>query len=306
LETIERDYAPKGVNFYYVYKALAHPEWDGYVTTYTLEERLMHVKEAKRTLRSRFTWLVDPMDNRFKHAMGSRPNSEFVVGPDGTILASRDWSNAKALRADLERIIGPVEDPTTISDLDFEYVPPPTIAAEGVVPRLERSQRMRALKVEPVSSKNDELYYAKLRAEGGRSLLETGEGELYLRFALDQLYNVHWNNLVDPIRVRIEAPEGVTVTPSTLEGPEVEAEADMDPREFLVSVEGAEPGDVLLVHTSYFPCSDGTETEPGWCRQVEHTFGVTLEGDRDGGTVFPEEMNERMNEMRKRAAEGGG
>ena len=305
METVERDYAPKGVKFYYVYKALAHPEWDGYVTTYSLEERLLHVEEAKRTLRSRFTWLVDPMDNRFKHAMGSRPNSEFVVGPDGTILASRDWSNAEALRADLERIIGPVEDPTEISDLDFEFVPPPTIAETGVVPRIERSERMRAMLVEAVSSVNDEPYYAKLRAEGGRSLLDSGEGELYLRFALDQLYKVHWNNLVDPIRVQIESPEGVTVTPSRLEGPEVEAEADMDPREFLVDVEGAQPGDELLLHVSYFPCSDGTETEPAWCRQVEHTYSVTIEADRDGGTVFPEQMNERFNEMRKRSTGGG-
>ncbi len=57
LETVERDYAPQGVRFYYVYKALAHPEYNGYVAPYTLEDRLMHVAEAERTLGSRIPWL---------------------------------------------------------------------------------------------------------------------------------------------------------------------------------------------------------------------------------------------------------
>jgi len=33
------DYAPKGVKFYYMYKALAHPELDGYVNPFTLKIR---------------------------------------------------------------------------------------------------------------------------------------------------------------------------------------------------------------------------------------------------------------------------
>ena len=44
------DYAPNGVKFYHMYEALAHPELDGYVTPFTLEERLIQVKEAHRTL----------------------------------------------------------------------------------------------------------------------------------------------------------------------------------------------------------------------------------------------------------------
>jgi len=42
------------------------------------------------------------------------------------------------------------------------------------------------------------------------------------------------------IAVRIETPEGVTVSETTLRGPEVEAETDIDPREFLVDVTGLE------------------------------------------------------------------
>ena len=41
METIYLDYAPKGVKFFYVYKALAHPEYERYVTPFTQDERLM-------------------------------------------------------------------------------------------------------------------------------------------------------------------------------------------------------------------------------------------------------------------------
>ena len=86
METVHRDYSPKGVEFYYLYKALAHPELNGYINPVTLEERLMHIAEAKRTLGSEITWLADRMDNELKHALGNRPNSEFLLDPKGKVL----------------------------------------------------------------------------------------------------------------------------------------------------------------------------------------------------------------------------
>ena len=62
METVERDFAPKGVKFYYIYKALAHPETNSYVAPFTQDERLMHVKEAERAIGSRFQWLCDTID----------------------------------------------------------------------------------------------------------------------------------------------------------------------------------------------------------------------------------------------------
>ena len=109
METIERDYAAKGVKFYYIYKALAHPETNGYVTPFNLKERLMHVAEAKRTLGSRFSWICDSMDNDLKHALGDRPNSEFVVDPKGEIVVSRSWSSPNELREDLANLVGEVK-----------------------------------------------------------------------------------------------------------------------------------------------------------------------------------------------------
>ena len=124
METVQRDYAPKGVDFYYIYKPLAHPEFNNYVTPFTLEERLMHVAEAKRRLGSSIMWLADTMDNRYHESMAGTPNSEMVVGPDGRVLSRRTWSDPAALRADLERFVGPVDKPTAIADLDLPAQPP--------------------------------------------------------------------------------------------------------------------------------------------------------------------------------------
>ena len=69
---------------------------------------MAHVKEAQRTLGSKFTWICDAIDNPIKHAMGNAPNSEFVIDREGKLLRKRSWSNAAALRADLEELVGTV------------------------------------------------------------------------------------------------------------------------------------------------------------------------------------------------------
>lgn len=278
METVYRDYAPKGVQFYYIYKTLAHPELDGYVQPFTLEERLMHVKEAERTLGSEIPWISDTMDNDLKHALGDSPNSEFVIDPDGNFVVTRTWSSPEQLRRDLETLIGPVENPTQVSDLNMKFEPPPEIAASGVVPRVEVPGRMQALKVEPKES--FQPFYMKLRAEADDALLVNGEGTLYVGFHVDPLYHVHWNNLVAPVKYEVTAPEGTTVSPAQGEGPKVEEASDVDPREFLLSVQTSGISqDPLHLAVHYYACND----EEGWCIPVSQEYDVYLEADRDGG-----------------------
>jgi len=83
LETIEADYASRGVGFYYVYKSLAHPEYNDYVTAFTLEERLLHIEEAERTLGSRIPWLADSITNDLKRSLGGVQNAELVIDSEG-------------------------------------------------------------------------------------------------------------------------------------------------------------------------------------------------------------------------------
>lgn len=264
-----------------MYKVLAHPELNGYVSPFTLEERLAHVREAKLRLGTQFRWLCDTMENDLKRAMGGAPNSEWVIGPDNVIVARREWSNPEALRADLARLVGPIANPTRVEDLHMTWQAPEAVAASGVVPRVARPDRMQALRLEP-ELKNGEVFYAKLRVEADRRLMQRGAGMLYLGFHMDPIHGAHWNNLVDPIEVEIEAPAGVAVTPSTLRGPKVTAaEGDVDPREFMVEVNGWTPGTRLRVTARYFACTSE------WCLPFTQSYSVVLEADRDSHWSMP-------------------
>ena len=148
------------------------------MTPYTLEERLMQIQEAKRTLGSRIPWISDTMSNDLKHALGDASNPEFIIDPDGRLANKRMWSDPEGLREDLARLVGPVENPTRIADLDLEIPPPRERAAKGVVPSIETPWGMQALEVDPVSTDDNVLFYVKLRAEA-EVPISTNEGFAY-------------------------------------------------------------------------------------------------------------------------------
>ncbi len=287
METVYRDYAPKGVRFLYVYKALAHPELNGYVQPFTLQERLMHIREAKRTLGTQIEWICDSMDNQIKHAFGDAPNAEFIIDPEGRIVVRRAWSDPQQLRADLERLVGPVERITRVEDLDLPTAPPPQPAPRGIVPRVQRPANLVPLRQQPIAGEKQLPFYVKLRAEADPALLRGGGGTLYVGFHLDPLYHVHWNNKARPIVVRFvtanDEPDP-RVEPNVLEGPKVEAPADIDPREFLVRVQRSKDDDTpLRIKVAYFACND----EQGWCLPVSQEYRVFFEIDPDAGRARP-------------------
>ena len=277
LETVYRDYSAKGVKFYYLYKALAHPGLNGYIRPHTLEERLMHIEEAKRTLGSEIPWLADSMENELRHAIGNAPNSEYVLDPEGKVARMRRWSDPQTLRQDLAELVGPVEEPTQLSDLNLETAPPPKLAPTGVVPRLRRQGRFQALIAKPQLGQSEDPFYVKLRAEADRDLLNNGKGKLYLGFFLDPLYEVHWNNEVAPVRYEVFAPNGITLAPKTSAGPEIEEDADADPREFLLEAERGDSSEPLRLVFHYFACTEK------WCKPVTQEYALSWEVDRDAG-----------------------
>lgn len=274
METVRVDYESKGVKFFYIYKALAHPENNGYIQPFTLKERLLHVKEAQRTLGSGFQWIADNMENDLKHKLGNAPNSEFIVDPEGKIVRKRSWSKPDQVRSDLEELIGPVARVTKVSDLDLKRELPPKVAAKGVVPRIKVPSGLQAVKVTPKAS--TEPYYVKLRAEVESSLMSRGEGKLYLGFHIDPLYNVHWNNLAAPVTYEIVS--GAKADPPKGTGPKVAEESDADPREFLVDVSGVGKS-AIEVKVQYFACND----DEGWCKPVTQYYDVELQRDPDAG-----------------------
>ena len=207
-----RDYGPKGVKFFFIYKTLAHPELVGnYVQPFTLEERLGHARQAQTELGATIPWLVDAMDNRLKHALGDRPNSEFILDPKGKVVRKRAWSHPAQVRKDLEELVGKVEKITREEDVKLNIQPPLKAAAErGVVPRLTRP-RMQPIVMEPVIEPKSLPFYAKLRIEADADVINNGSGKVYLGFHLDPFHNAHWNNLTPPLAYKMEL-EGVKIT----------------------------------------------------------------------------------------------
>ena len=276
------------MRFFYVYKALAHPELNGYVKPVTLDERLMHVAEAERTLGSRVEWLADNMDNELKRALGDVPNAEFLIDPEGNVAARRQWSDPTQLRADLGGMVGAVDNPTSVSDLDMprpEFAQP--TVATGVVPGVQPAGRMLPVQMTPTSSKNDLPYYAKLRVEADPSVISGAAGNLYVGFHLDPLYEVHWNNLApQPEFAFTSNPDDIAISPASATFPNVEVEADADPREFLLEVDAGgrwTEGDAPIELTvTYYAC-DNANT---WCIPLTQTYDIRLLVDPDGGSVF--------------------
>src|SRR5262245_15671634 len=151
----------------------------GYVQPITLEERQAHARQAQKQLGATIPWIVDAMDNRLKHALGDRPNSEFVIDPKGVIVRKRAWSHPAQVRKDLEELVGKVDRITKEEDVKLNLQLPLKAAAErGAVPRIQRP-RMQALEMEPVIKPKDPPFYAKLRIEADPDLLRTGKGKLY-------------------------------------------------------------------------------------------------------------------------------
>ena len=280
METVYRDFSPKGVKFYYVYKQLAHPEMNSYVDPVNLEERLKHVSAAKKSLKTEFTWICDNMSNDLKHALGDRPNSEFVIDPEGKIVIKRSWSSPQQLREDLEGFVGKPEETTTVADLGYEINPQPQQVARNVVERIQLPGQMAALKSVLESNSEGDNNYVKLRAEADADLMESGSGQLYLAFHVDPIYRVHWNNESAQVEYELELPEGLSTDAAKGQFKKVEVKADADPREFLIKIDGESVTEQPIKITARFMICDDDET---FCVPVTQEFSVFLERDRDQG-----------------------
>ena len=262
----------------FVYKSLAHPELVGsYVQPFTLDERLAHARQAVKELGSSIPWIVDPMDNRLKHALGDRPNSEYVIDPLGKIVRKRPWSNPAELRADLEELVGKVDKVTQPGDLQLKVQPPlAQSAGKGEIAPLSRAG-LFPIVTKPRLDKDGELFYAKLRSEADPALIDQGKGKLYLGFHLDPLHQAHWNNLQKPLRFELTVPEGCKIAQQTGEAPKAKSETDSAPREFLLEVDEWPDDKTIQLTVTYAACTEDV------CHTVRQVYVLSRQRDRDGG-----------------------
>ena len=175
----------------------------------------------------------------------------------------------------MERFIGPVDNPTTVADLNLPTQPLPPTVANGIVPRIEKPAGMSALEIKADVEGSKAPFYVKIRAEGDPGVLANGTGTMYLGFHLDPLYRVHWNNEAGPVEYELKPPPGVTVTPIKGTGPEPEALADADPREFLVNVTADNVDQPLDLDVFYFACDDALT----FCIPVNQSYQISLVRD---------------------------
>jgi hypothetical protein len=280
LEAAYRDYGSKGVKFFFVYKSLAHPELIGhYVQPFTMDERLAHARQAVQQLGATIPWIVDSMDNRLKHALGDRANSEFIVDPTGKIVRKRAWSDPVAVRKDLEELVGPVDTVTKPEDLGFKVEPAqPESLAKVDIARVSR-MGMFPLIVKPTIGQNGKPFYAKLRCEAELSVIDDGNGKLYLGFHLDPFYHVHWNNLTKPLRFELEVPDEIKLSQKNGEAPQVSDESDIHPREFLIEVEKWPEDKAIRLTVIYYAC---TERD---CHEAQQPYVIHRKRDIDGGAA---------------------
>jgi Ca2+-binding EF-hand superfamily protein len=282
VEAVYQDYRDnENVQFFYLYKTLAHPEYQGYIQPATLEERLAHIPEVKRVLDTSFAWLCDSMDNAVRHTLGLGPNSQMIFGPEGTIIHALGWSNGDVLRKELITHVGDTAKHTSVSELNLHRQR--SAMAEKTVQRGQANGPRFDEVLVPLQIKAKENgrqpLYVKPRIEVTPGVLQGGRGEMYLGFHLDPIHHVHWNNLAAPLQYELELPEGVHMTPKRGEAEEVEAESDADPREFVIEVTRSSPGETFDLSFHYFACSD----EEGWCVPVTQSYDVVLAADPDGG-----------------------
>ena len=292
IEAVAADYRDKGVQFYFLYQSLTHPEnWD-FVQPTSTQERFAQVEHAKELLQTKIPWLMDTMDNEMKQHFAMTPNSQFIFDRDGKIVHSDSWGRGSSLRDSLEKLVGPSDKVTTVAELNLpQFGRHKTSPAEMLIERktvdgvsvpLKVSAGGEEVNAENLKSRNfgESNRYAKLRPEADQNLMKTGTGQLYLGFRQDPVLGAAWNNLASPPKYRIIA-DGVTMTPVMAESPKLDVESDTEPREFIVDVQNWEAGKPIKVQLQYFGCNK----EMGWCKAVEQEFTVWLEQDRTAGMV---------------------
>ncbi|MBC7852548.1 MAG: hypothetical protein IAF94_03845 [Pirellulaceae bacterium] len=217
------------------------------------------------------------MDNRLKHALGERPNSEFVIDPLGKLVRKRAWSNPTELRKDLEELVGHVDKITLPEELKLKVEPPLAhSAAKGDIASVSRAG-LFPIVTKPQLENGGDLFYAKLRSEADPALLDEGKGKLYLGFHLDPFHQAHWNNLQKPLRFELDAPEGVKLSATTRESPKANSETDSAPREFLLDVESWPHDKTIRLTVTYAACTEDV------CHTVQQVYVLSRQRDKDAG-----------------------
>ena len=279
VEAVHADYKNK-VNFYFLYHVLAHPENRGFIQPMTIDERFMHIDEAKRSLGTKVPWIADTMENELKEMYVFASNPEFIFSPRGEVVHREPWSRGTSIRAQLEKLVGPSIRTTSVESLGLPEIERVTDGdRKGVVERVQVRGVAVPLKFD--AKESTQKMFAKLRPEVDQQLLRTGTGQMYLGFHIDPIHQAQWNNLAEPLKFQVTGPSGVQLSPANGEGARPKVQTDSDPREFLVDVKGWSADQPLQLSVSYVACSKADNS----CVPVRQDYTIYLETNSAGGRV---------------------
>jgi len=112
--------------------------------------------------------------------------------------------------------------------------------------------------------------------------LQNGSGKLYLGFHLDPIHNVHWNNLVDPLKYEMTISNGTDIKEAIGIAPAVSQASDGEPREFFIEVNNWKSENHIPIKITYFACDD----EDKWCKLIVQNYTLVLATDPFAGGVI--------------------
>lgn len=289
IEAINADYAALGVQTYFVFKSLRHPELDGYVEPQNISERLLMVEEIKELLGGKITWLVDGIENQMALELRSGSRSAYLVSPQGEIIQGWAAPAEQPIRRALTQAVG---EPAKVTSADQLNLPTYQRAQRRTNIDSDTSiQRGDGLVIVETTPHNpEETFYVKMRAEADTTLLESGTGRLALGFFPDPIHDAHWNNLATPMKYTITLPEGVTASPQEASAKRGKGDSDTEPRQFWVDIAGASPNDKIEVTYHYYGCA------PGMCEMFTHTYTIELTPESHGASTFGFNKGQRGNQ----------
>ncbi len=284
IEALATDFKPLNVGFCYLYRALTHPENNGYLQPYNLKERAKHVQAAKTVLSTKTPWLFDAMDNQALQAVQhSSGNNVFIYSAEGAELFSGKLDDPETLRETLQELAGPASTETSPKRFRSPKISPRKVIAPKLLERVYFNPETDPFVPLLITPKQAQAAFPmKLRAEADSALLETGNGRLYLGFHVDPLYPLEWDNNATPLQYMIQAPGGLAA-PSSDFAPKVTMQAhDTEPREFVLTarqLDRSKPLQLRVEFTAYSPLQEKS------IRITQH-YAIQLEQDPFGGTAF--------------------
>jgi hypothetical protein len=282
IEAAAKDYSPLGVNFFYIYRYLAHPENNRYIQPFTLRERARHVQQAMTLLHTRIPWLCDTMDNRTAQMLEHGANTLFIYNKSGVEEFAGRITDRSAFRSALSGLVGRTANQTTAQSFPPAEITPLNVPVAKVVKRPDinpRNERYKALQITPMNTRQP--FYVKLRVEAREDLLKTGDGRMYLGFHIDPIYPVSWNNLGETVNYAITVPRGTAISPSINQARKVTRQAtDTEPREFMLEVRKWNPSKPVPITVTYSVHALKRN------HNISQKYLIYLHQDPFGGTVI--------------------